>query len=166
MPSPVNQLFFQRLFWISAVASIVSTGIVIFLGGISLAFGAGLPSWEGIVLALAFDIHQITTAAAYLAAITLSFWNTRAYFLNILTPVGRMGLTTYLSDTAFGVFVFLGYGLGQMSKMSITASVGLALLFFAFQILFSKWWMSRYYYGPIEWLWRSFTYFQAQPWRK
>ncbi|PAC28987.1 hypothetical protein BWI92_17230 [Flectobacillus sp. BAB-3569] len=29
---------------------------------------------------------------------------------------------------------------------------------FLFQIRLSKWWLSRYYYGPIEWLWRSATY--------
>ena len=26
------------------------------------------------------------------------------------------------------------------------------------QMLFSRWWLGRYAYGPAEWLWRAFTY--------
>ncbi|MFN7186920.1 MAG: DUF418 domain-containing protein [Cyclobacteriaceae bacterium] len=34
------------------------------------------------------------------------------------------------------------------------------------QIFLSKWWLSRYQYGPVEWFWRSLTYWRWQPFRK
>lgn len=80
--------------------------------------------------------------------------------------VGRIGLTTYLTDTVFGALVFLGYGLGQLGHLGLAASIGLGLAFFAGQILFSNWWLARYQFGPVEWLWRSLTYRKEQLWRK
>ncbi|TAD85255.1 MAG: DUF418 domain-containing protein [Bacteroidetes bacterium] len=76
---------------------------------------------------------------------------------SLFIPVGKMGLTTYVLQSAFGVFIFYGYGLGLLLKLSGTAALGLGLLFFLIQILFSKWWFSKFKFGPLEWLWRSGT---------
>lgn len=78
-------------------------------------------------------------------------------FIKQLIPVGKMGLTTYVLQSAFGVFVFYGYGLGLLLKLSGTVALGLGLLFFIGQVFFSKWWFSKFRYGPLEWLWRSGT---------
>ena len=48
------------------------------------------------------------------------------------------------------------------------AAVPLALsadLLYALQIAFSHWWLARFRYGPMEWLWRGFTYRQVPPLR-
>jgi len=37
--------------------------------------------------------------------------------------------------------------------------------FFLVQVPGSRWWLSRYQFGPAEWLWRSLTYGKAQPMR-
>lgn len=74
-----------------------------------------------------------------------------------LIPVGKMGLTTYVSQSAFGIFIFYGYGLGLLLKLSGTAALGLGMLFFLIQILFSKWWFGKFKFGPLEWLWRCGT---------
>lgn len=74
-----------------------------------------------------------------------------------LIPIGKMGLTTYVLQSAFGIFIFYGYGLGLLLRLSGTATLGLGFLFFLIQIIFSKWWFSKYRFGPLEWLWRSGT---------
>jgi uncharacterized protein len=74
-----------------------------------------------------------------------------------LIPVGKMGLTTYVMQSAFGVLIYYGYGLNLLLKLSGTAALGLGLLFFGFQIVFSRWWFKRYKFGPIEWIWRCAT---------
>jgi uncharacterized protein len=74
-----------------------------------------------------------------------------------LIPVGKMGLSTYVFQSAFGIFIFYGYGLGLLLQLSGTAALGLGFLFFIIQIIFSKWWFSNYKFGPLEWLWRSGT---------
>jgi uncharacterized protein len=163
--TPEHRQFFRKLLIWSGVLAAVSTGLWLVLTGGNL-FGPPTPGWAGVIGATAFDVHQATLTAFYVAGITLLFWQTRAVFLRSLVAVGRMGLTTYLCGTAFGVLVFLGYGLGQLGHLGMAASVGLGLAFFALEIPVSNWWMARYYYGPVEWLWRSLTYLKAQPMRK
>lgn len=159
-----NQLFFNALFQWSLIIAVISTVSVLLMGGISIMENS--KGWSGFIKATMADIHQISLSALYLSGITLLFWRTKSVFLQNLIPVGRMGLTTYLMGTAFGVITFLGYGFGQMGHLGLAASVGLGILFFALQIPFSKWWMSKYHFGPVEWLWRSLTYLKVQIWKK
>ena len=84
-------------------------------------------------------------------------------FTRLLIPVGKMGLTTYVLQSAFGILIFYGYGLGLLLKLSGTAALGLGLLFFLIQIGFSKWWFSKFRFGPLEWIWRSLTNFKIEP---
>lgn len=127
------------------------------------ALDTGVQKAVSSALKLKFSV-QLSTF--YVAGITLLFWRTSAWLLCALVAVGRMGLTTYLMQTVSGVLVFLGYGLGQVGKLGMAASIGIGLVFFAGQIPFANWWLSRFHYGPVEWLWRSLTYGKAQPWRK
>ena len=162
--STCNRRFFRQLLVWSGGLALGSTALVLALGGV--AMGPPPPGWRGVVGATAFDVHQATLSAFYVAAVTLLFWQTRARFLHSLVAVGRMGLTTYLTQTLFGVLVFLGYGLGLVGKLGMAASVGVGLLFFALQIPLANTWLSRHQFGPVEWLWRSLTFGKAQPWRK
>ena len=41
--------------------------------------------------------------------------------------------------------------------------IGVSIL--VLQVIFSEWWLSRFQFGPAEWLWRSMTYLKAQPLR-
>ena len=159
-----NRLFFSSLFRWSLLMVCISTLSVILMGGISTMESSS--GWLGFIKTSMADVHQISLSAVYVAGITLLFWKTKSVFLQNLIPVGRMGLTTYLMGTAFGVITFLGYGFGQLGHLGLTASVGLGILFFAVQIPFSKWWLSKYHFGPVEWLWRSITYTKAQIWKK
>ena len=82
-----------------------------------------------------------------------------------LTPiatVGRTAFTNYLLQTVFAVILFFSVGLGLYGQVSPILGAILAITFFAFQILLSSWWLKKFRYGPVEWLWRSFTYGQLQ----
>ncbi|MCT8136917.1 DUF418 domain-containing protein [Anaerobacillus sp. CMMVII] len=95
----------------------------------------------------------------YISSITLlcqqDLWKKR---LSFLAPVGQMALTNYLLQTVICLLLFYGYGLGLYGK--VTPEVGLLITFviFATQIFFSKFWMERFNYGPLERVWRMFTY--------
>jgi uncharacterized protein len=41
--------------------------------------------------------------------------------------------------------------------------VGLCLVIYLVQTVLSSWWLSRWRYGPAEWLWRSVTYLRLLP---
>lgn len=77
--------------------------------------------------------------------------------IRVLGPLGRMALTTYLSQSLICATVFYGYALGQWG-MPRAQQVLFVLVVYAAQIVFSHWWLTRFHYGPMEWLWRGLTY--------
>lgn len=78
--------------------------------------------------------------------------------LTILAPVGKMALTNYLLQTFICLLIFNGYGLGLYGNFPPSAGIILTLIIFTIQIYFSHFWLKRYKFGPVEWLWRAFTY--------
>jgi uncharacterized protein len=111
--------------------------------------------------------QQATLSAFYVAAITLIYWRDPVHgLLAKLAPVGKMGLTVYLTQTVFGLGIFYGIGLGMLGKMGIAAAIGWGVAFFVVQIILARAWMRRFTMGPVEWLWRSATYFKLQPIRQ
>jgi uncharacterized protein len=76
---------------------------------------------------------------------------------------GRMALTNYMIQIAILDLAFAKYALG----LSLTPLVGLlaALALFLADAAFSRWWLTRFRYGPLEWLWRSITLGRWQSWR-
>jgi uncharacterized protein len=80
-------------------------------------------------------------------------------FFAALQIYGRMTLTNYVVQNILGLLLFSGFGLGLvMGHLSYGVFMLVALAIYVAQIYFSKWWLSRYYYGPLEWLWRQLSY--------
>lgn len=85
-------------------------------------------------------------------------------WLRPLRDAGRMPLTNYLLQTALASFVFYGWGLGLWNSAGPVLETTLAvLLFVAIQLPLSSAWMTRFRYGPLEYLWRRFTYGSPLP---
>lgn len=82
-----------------------------------------------------------------------------------LQNLGRMALTVYLSGTLMFTTLFYGWGFGQLFLLGPAATTCYAILFFVIQLFFCNWWLERFRFGPVEWLWRSLTYLKLQPWR-
>jgi len=84
--------------------------------------------------------------------------------IRVLAPLGRMALTNYLMQSVICMLAFYGFGLGHWGMpraQQVLFVVGVC----AAQIVFSHWWLARFRYGPMEWLWRGFTYRQVPPLR-
>jgi len=75
---------------------------------------------------------------------------------------GRMALTNYMVQIVILDLLFSKYAF----DVTLTPLGGLAaaIILFVVDVLFSRWWLSRHPYGPLEWLWRSATYARWQPW--
>ncbi len=80
-----------------------------------------------------------------------------------LAAVGRMAFTNYILHTLICTFVFYGFGLGLYAQVNRIGQVGIMLVIWIVQLWLSPWWLSRYRYGPLEWLWRSLTYGRFAP---
>lgn len=154
-----NRRFFQRL--------LRPTGLV--------ALGTTLLEWlrpydqqmqsaADVVGWFSFTVQQISLSAFYVAGVTLLFWRQPSHgLLPALAPAGRMGLTTYLAQTVFGVLLFYGLGFGLLGRVGAAAAVGASIAFFIAQIVLAQAWSKYFRMGPVEWLWRSLTYFRLQP---
>jgi uncharacterized protein len=86
--------------------------------------------------------------------------------LTVLAPAGRMALTNYLSQSVICTLIFYGYGLGYFEQLPRAWQVPFVLVLFALQVAFSHWWLARFRFGPMEWLWRAATYLQLPPMRR
>lgn len=109
---------------------------------------------------------QLTLALGYGAGLVVLMQGERARrLLSGLGDVGRMALTNYLTQSVVYLFVFYGFGLGLMRYGGALTCLAIAVVTFALQIAFSRWWLARFRFGPLEWLWRSATYGQWQRFR-
>jgi uncharacterized protein len=82
-----------------------------------------------------------------------------------LAAVGRTALSNYLLQSLICTTIFYGYGLALFGKVSPVLGLLLTATIFLIQIPLSAWWLRRFQFGPIEWLWRSLTYWRPQPMR-
>ncbi|MEY9590673.1 uncharacterized protein ABIA06_002964 [Bradyrhizobium yuanmingense] len=158
--------------WASANRSllfVVATFGILLGAGLSLA-AAGQELFDGPSLGRAhFSVEQLAAvvlalgyAAAVIAAVNLSGgWR----MLSWAAPLGRMALTNYLAQSVICGWIFYGYGLGQFGRLGVAATLAIGIFVYLAQVVFSAWWLGRYRFGPVEWLWRSCMYGVPQPMR-
>ena len=110
-------------------------------------------------------LGTIPASMGYLSLIIL--WNNRAdnWLKQRLRAVGRMALTNYLAQTVMGVLV-LTVVLGDVGFVNRGAILVFVFAVWALQLWWSQAWLSRYLFGPSEWLWRVATYRSGQPLRR
>jgi uncharacterized protein len=153
-----NRAFFRRLALVTGVVAAATTAVVVMH-----PTSFQVASTADALASFAFSVQQFTLAAFYASIVTLAFWHRPRGLLAWLAPMGKMGLTTYLTQSVFGLMIFYGFGLGLMGKMGVATSVLLGMAFYVVQIALASWWLRHFSMGPVEWLWRSLTYFKLQP---
>lgn len=110
------------------------------------------------------DLAPVLLALGYGAAvIALMNLPSGQRLLAWAAPVGRMAFTNYLAQSVIFGWIFYGYGLGLFGRLGVTAALAIGIVVYAVQVAFSTWWLRRYWYGPVEWLWRTLMYGVPQP---
>lgn len=84
-------------------------------------------------------------------------------FFSSLQRVGKMTLTNYVMQNIISITLFSGFGLGLLSNLPLFGYILIALTIYFAQTFFSKWWLSKFKYGPIEWIWRMLSYGNKLP---
>jgi len=114
-----------------------------------------------------FDINSAAMVLFYLSGLTmLMYRQSWQRVLYPLAPVGKMALTSYLSQTVFGLLLFYHVGFGLFMKTTPGWNWIIAIGIYLLQVIFSRWWFRYFRYGPVEWLWRSGTMMRWQPFLK
>ncbi len=87
-------------------------------------------------------------------------------FFRALEAMGKMTLTLYLMVSAIMLTLLYGIGLGLLGEINITQLFFIACVTLMVFILFSTYWLKRYRFGPLEWLWKTGTYLRCFQIRK
>ncbi|MES2822513.1 MAG: DUF418 domain-containing protein [Pseudomonadota bacterium] len=156
---------FQKIWKKTGLILLVAIAIGILLGALSFSLGLNLEKnpWAMWVAGLFADIFNSGLTLFYITGFTLLMYRKKwIRFLSPLANVGKMALTSYLMQTLFGLLIFFSFGLGLFTKTTPAINTLISFGIFGLQIIFSHWWLKRFHYGPIEWLWRSATFLKPQ----
>ncbi|MDI6769450.1 MAG: DUF418 domain-containing protein [Anaerolineales bacterium] len=125
-----------------------------------------VPSALSLLSSTAWTFGAPALSLFYMSALTLLVENAaRRARLAPMASAGRMAITNYLMQTVICTTLFYGYGFGLFGKIGIAAGILLTAAVFAIELVWSAWWLKRFRFGPVEWLWRTLTYLKAQPMR-
>ena len=119
------------------------------------------PSAIGLAGVAAQGIGVPLLGVGYAATVTLLVVDGRR-IMNVFAPVGRMALTNYLMHSFVCTALSYGWGLSLWWTMGTSTALAIAAVIFIAQIPLSALWLSRFRFGPAEWIWRRLTY-QEKP---
>jgi uncharacterized protein len=115
------------------------------------------PSIGGLLGTVMQAIGVPMLALGYAATVVLLVVDGRR-FITVFGPVGRMALTNYLMQSVICVVLSYGFGFGLWWHTGASRAMAIAAAIIVVQIPLSAWWLSRFRFGPVEWIWRRLTY--------
>lgn len=85
---------------------------------------------------------------------------------NRLAAVGQMAFTNYIMQSVICTFIFNGHGFELFGRVDRIWQQLLVLPIFGFQLWLSPVWLKHFRFGPLEWLWRTLTYWKLPDFRR
>jgi uncharacterized protein len=155
-----NKKYIKRAFWSTLVFTLLMMALFITSQQLKLTWMKYYQPW---------NIVTVSHMLFYVSALCWLYvaGKLKAFFRSIQT-IGKMTLTNYMTQNLLAVLLFSGFGFGLSFTHRLHFSFYLLLPFIIYvaQVYFSKWWLSHYNYGPIEWMWRQLSYAKRLPIRK
>jgi uncharacterized protein len=116
---------------------------------------------------LIYPFQRILLVLAHVSALILLYKaGVFRRLFRCLEAVGQMAFTNYILQTVICTLVFFGYGLNCFGELEFYQIYLVVLGIWVFQLIASPLWLHYFLYGPLEWLWRSLTYWRLQPFRR
>jgi uncharacterized protein len=155
-----NRASYWRLFLFALVP-----GLIIVAAGVQLNFAAGWKMDYSMFIGYVPNyVGSVGVALGYIALVMLAVAGGWAQRLQgLLAGVGRMAFSNYILMSIVAMFTFYGNGLGLYGKVERVQQVLLVPAIWVVVLVVTPLWLSRFRYGPLEWLWRTLTYLKRQP---
>ncbi len=120
-------------------------------------------NWVGLI----YPFQRILLVMAHAASLILLYKSGKIQGLfRRLEAVGQMAFTNYITHSVICTLFFFGYGLNYYAELEYYQIYFLALAIWVFQLIISPIWLKHFRFGPLEWLWRSLTYWKIQPMKR
>ena len=117
-------------------------------------------NWVGLI----YPFQRICLVMAHAAALILLYKSGVLQGLfRRLVAVGQMAFTNYIMHSVICTLFFFGYGLNYYGELQFYQIYFVALAIWILQLFLSPLWLHYFLFGPLEWLWRSLTYWKLQP---
>ncbi|MGJ8680039.1 DUF418 domain-containing protein [Paraglaciecola sp.] len=151
----------ERFYRIMSILGLV-VGTPIVSLGLYMSWANGFSATYGLFEGrIPNHIASLFMVAGYVGAIHLIVLKKQFVKLQShLAAVGKLALTNYLAQSVIGSVVFYGWGLGLYGEVSRAQVFLIIPVVWLVQISFSVLWLRYFNYGPVEWVWRSLTYFR------
>jgi uncharacterized protein len=110
---------------------------------------------------------RAATALAHLAVIVIAVkrgW--LPALADRLAAVGQMAFSNYIAHSVICSLLFYSPGLALMGRLQRAQLYFVVIGIWTVNLAWSHWWLQRYQFGPLEWCWRSLTYWRRQPMRR
>lgn len=111
-----------------------------------------------------YPVQRIVLVMAHIAVIMLIIragWF--SYLSRCLAATGQMALTNYVMQSVICTILFFGYGFNLFATMQYHQIFYVVAVIWLVQLFISPLWLKYFYFGPLEWLWRTLTYQKIQP---
>jgi len=113
---------------------------------------------------LIYPFQRILLVLAHVAALILLYKSGFAQALfRRLEAVGQMAFTNYIMHSVICTLFFFGYGLNYYAELEYYQIYFVVFAIWGLQLILSPLWLQYFLFGPLEWLWRSLTYWKVQP---
>lgn len=124
-------------------------------------------NWPAMIGLTGIDLVNVAMTFLWIALFVYLYRKVKGQrWLSAFAPYGRMALTNYVFQSILGAYIFYGWGLGYLAQIPNRYTFLMAFGIIALQMLLSSWWLRYFYYGPLEWIWRSLTHFRYYPLKK
>lgn len=131
------------------------------------ALEGGLGYWESFAAVFGWaTLPNLASAAGLLALLALWGQHAGGALAERVAAAGQCAFTNYIGTSVLALVVFSGWGLGLFGKLGRLELYGVMLLFWVVMLAWPRWWLARFRHGPLEWLWRSLTYWKRVPLRR
>jgi uncharacterized protein len=115
-------------------------------------------------VSLIYPFQRILLVMAHTAALILLYKSGFAQGLwQRLQAVGQMAFTNYIMHSVVCTLFFFGYGLNYYAELEYYQIYFVVLAIWIAQLIISPLWLRFFLFGPLEWTWRSLTYWKVQP---
>ncbi|HTP02298.1 MAG TPA: DUF418 domain-containing protein [Anaerolineales bacterium] len=113
-----------------------------------------------------YDIGRLSIALGHLGMIMLlckKGW--LSWLTHSLGAIGQMAFSSYITHSIICCIIFTGYGFALYGRLERHQLYYVVAAIWIFQMIVSPIWLKRFRFGPLEWCWRSLTYWKKQPMR-
>ena len=109
-------------------------------------------------------IGSLGVALGYIALVMLIAKSVKfVKFKALLYNVGKMAFTNYILMSVLAMFIFYGNGFGLFGQVERQIQILIVFAIWIVILFISHFWLKKFRFGPLEWLWRVLTYWKRQP---